>query len=67
MTQKKMAKEITWKYLDDVQHAYEIMFNKDTDVDYLMFLMKQQLKKINLQLIKKSHKPTNYSKTYDNV
>ena len=45
---KKMAKEITWKYLDDVQHAYEIMFNKDTDVDYLMFLMKQQLKKINL-------------------
>lgn len=43
---KKMAKEITWKYLDDVQHAYEIMFNKDTDVDYLIFLMKQQLKKM---------------------
>ena len=43
---KKMAKEITWKYLDDVQHAYEIVFNKDTDVDYLIFLMKQQLKKM---------------------
>ena len=43
---KKMAKEITWKYLDDVQHAYEIMFNKDTDIDYLIFLIKQQLKKM---------------------
>lgn len=43
---KKMAKEITWKYLDDVQHAYEIMFNEDTDIDYLIFLMKQQLKKM---------------------
>ena len=43
---KNMAKEITWKYLDDVQHAYEIMFNKDTDIDYLIFLMKQQLKKM---------------------
>ena len=43
---KKMAKEINWKYLNDEQHAYEILFNKDTDVDYLMFLMKQQLKKM---------------------
>lgn len=43
---KKMAKEITWKYLDDIQHAYEIMFDKDTDVDYLIFLIKQQLKKM---------------------
>jgi len=43
---KKMAKAITWKYLNDVQHAYELMFNEETDIDYLMFLMKQQIKKM---------------------
>ena len=29
---KKMAKEITWKYLNDVQHAYEIIFNQNDTV-----------------------------------
>jgi len=43
---KNMAKEITWKYLNDEQHAYEIIFNQDTDIDYLLFLMRQQLKRI---------------------
>ena len=46
------------------------MFNKDTDVDYLMFLMKQQLKNESVvyKKITQAHtKPTNYSKTYDNV
>lgn len=44
---KKMAKEITWKYLNDSQLAYEIFFNKSTDSDYLLFLMKQQIKKMS--------------------
>lgn len=43
---KKMAKEISWKYLNDTQLAYEIVFNQNTDADYLFFLMKQQIKKL---------------------
>jgi len=43
---KKMAKEISWKYLNDTQLAYEIVFNQNTDADYLLFLMKQQIKKL---------------------
>jgi len=44
---KKLAKEITWKYLNDTQLAYEIIFDKNTNSDYLLFLIKQQIKKIS--------------------
>ena len=43
---KKMAKENSWTWKNgDTGHKYEVKFNKNTDIDYLVFLLNQQVKK----------------------
>ena len=43
---KKMAKEKSWTWKNgDTGHKYEVKFDKNTDIDYLVFLLNQQVKK----------------------
>lgn len=43
---KNMAKENSWTWKNgDTGHKYEIKFDKNTDVDYLVFLLNQQVKR----------------------
>jgi hypothetical protein len=43
---KQMAKENSWTWKNgDTGHKYEVKFDKNTDIDYLVFLLNQQVKK----------------------
>ena len=41
-----MAKENSWTWKNgDTGHKYEIKFDKNTNIEYLVFLLNQQVKK----------------------